>query len=299
MRWLVASVLLAPAVLRAAALDLPENGVEHEPPGSVEFVGTATVLVRYGALTLLTDPNFLHRGERAHLGYGLTTERLTDPAVTFDELPPIDLVLLSHLHGDHFDHVVAERLDKQMPIVTNPAAADGLRGLGFERPVALAPWESLDVRKGDTTLRVTATPGRHGPVAVAWALPDVNGTILELAAPGHPDQRVYVTGDTLVHEALAELPERFPDLDLALLHLGGTRIAGVLVTMDAEQGVRMLTLVAPRLAIPIHYDDYEVFKSPLAEFVEAVRAAGLESRVRVLERGERHAFAASATAARR
>ena len=66
----------------------------------VLFIGNATVLIRCGDLSLLTDPNFLHRGQHAYLGYGLTSRRLNEPA-----LPPpkvlreVDAVILSHLHA--------------------------------------------------------------------------------------------------------------------------------------------------------------------------------------------------------
>ena len=56
--------------------------------GAVTFIGTATVLVQYGTLTFLTDPNFLHAGDHAHLGYGLRSKRLTNPALELSELPP-------------------------------------------------------------------------------------------------------------------------------------------------------------------------------------------------------------------
>ncbi|MGC4076345.1 MAG: hypothetical protein QM702_04800 [Rubrivivax sp.] len=79
-------------------------------------------------------------------------------------------------------------------------------------------------------------------------------------------------------------------LDLALLHLGGTRIFGVLVTMDAEQGVQALKLLQPARAVPIHYDDYAVFRSPLEDFLRAAEAAGWRDKVQVLARGERLAF---------
>ena len=59
-----------------------------------------------------------------------------------------------------------------------------------------------------------------------------------------------------------------------------------MVTMDAEQGVEMLQIVQPKLAIPIHYNDYDVFESPLSDFQAAVRAAGLEDRVHYLSHGE-------------
>ncbi len=59
------------------------------PDGAAEFlfVGNATLLIRYGALTLLTDPNFLHRGQYAYLGKGLMSRRLTEPALAVDDMP--------------------------------------------------------------------------------------------------------------------------------------------------------------------------------------------------------------------
>ena len=63
-----------------------------------------------------------------------------------------------------------------------------------------------------------------------------------------------------------------------------------MVTMDAEQGVRMLPIVRPKLAIPIHYNDYDVFKSPLSDFRREVRPAGLEDRVHYLRHGDTYTF---------
>ncbi len=84
--------------------------------GSIFFVGAATVILRYAGFTILTDPNFLHAGDHVHLGYGLTSERLTEPAINIEDLPPIDLCVLSHYHGDHFDQLVEEKLDKELPM---------------------------------------------------------------------------------------------------------------------------------------------------------------------------------------
>jgi L-ascorbate metabolism protein UlaG (beta-lactamase superfamily) len=102
--------------------------------------------------------------------------------------------------------------------------------------------------------------------------------------------RLYITGDTLVHDALHAIPRRYPNIDQALLHLGGTRLLGVLVTMDGKQGVEAMKLIQPTLAIPIHYNDYTVFKSPLSHFQEEVRSAGLEERVRYLNHGDAYTF---------
>lgn len=260
--------------------------------GSVQFIGTATVLVRYQGLTILTDPNFLHKGDHVHLGYGLTSERLTDPAIDLDQLPPIDLVVLSHMHEDHFDKLVQQKLDKNVPVATTPEAAQALKRLGFMRTIGLAQWDRIEVEKGDARLRITAVPGRHGKLGMQALLPQVMGSVYDFGTdPAHPAYRMYVSGDTLIYDDLKAIPQRFPGIDLALLHLGGTRILGVFkVTMDAKDGVQLLQIVQPKHAIPIHFDDYDVFKSPLADFAREVKAAGWDDRVTYLAHGASYRF---------
>ena len=79
----------------ARTLVLPRRNEDPDfARGSIFFVGTATVLIRYAGFTILTDPNFLHRGDHVHLGYGLISRRQTDPAIEIEERPPLDLILL-------------------------------------------------------------------------------------------------------------------------------------------------------------------------------------------------------------
>lgn len=273
-------------------IPLPPGG--EQPPldrGSILFIGTATTLIRCGGFTLLTDPNFLHAGDHAHLGYGLTSRRLTDPALEVDELPPLDACLLSHFHGDHWDRIATERLPKDLPVVTTRHAARALTRRGFARAHALRTWEPVTLTRGRRWLRITAMPGRHGPKLAAVLLPPVMGSMLEWGEGAHPPRfRLYVSGDTLVHDALRRIPERYPHVDAGLFHLGGTRVLGLLVTMDADQGVEAVRIVHPDVALPIHYDDYDVFRSPIEDFFRAAEGAALASRVVPLARGERYEF---------
>jgi L-ascorbate metabolism protein UlaG (beta-lactamase superfamily) len=280
-------------------LTIPSDGPAPDvTTGSVFFIGNATVLIRYAGFTILTDPTFIHMHEQVPLGYGLHTTRLTNPAVDISELPPLDLIVLSHFHGDHFDQVAERELAKTLPIVTTLEAAHALGQRGFGHTYPLDPWASMTVAKGDAHLRITAMPGRHGPPLADLVLPDVMGSLLEFQSPAAtPLFRVYITGDTLVIDALREIPRRYPAVDLALLHLGGTRVLGILVTMDGKQGVQLLQMVAPQRAIPIHYNDYDVFTSPLADFQQEVQAAGLAGRVHYLQHGDTYTFTGAATRA--
>ena len=263
--------------------------------GSVTFIGNATVLIRYAGMTILTDPTFIHKHEQVSLGYGMHTTRLTDPAMDIRDLPPLDLILLSHFHGDHFDQVAEEKLQKDLPIITTEHASTELSDKGFTQTIPLATWESTVVKKGEFQVQITSMPGKHGPGMVEAFLPTVMGSMLEFQTiQGQVTLRLYITGDTLIHDDLKEIPNRYPNIDLALFHLGGTRIMGILLTMDAEQGVEAIHLINPREVIPIHYNDYEVFKSPLEEFKNAVAVAGLENRVRYLSHGETYEFETTA-----
>jgi L-ascorbate metabolism protein UlaG (beta-lactamase superfamily) len=67
-------------------------------------------------------------------------------------------------------------------------------------------------------------------------------------------------------------------------------VLGVLLTMDGRQGIDLLNIVKPRHAIPIHYDDYTVFKSPLSDFVEEVARRGVPSELHYVGRGETFRF---------
>ena len=268
--------------------DGPATAATNE--GSIFFIGNATVLIRVAGFTILTDPTFIHKHEQTWLGGGLHTARLTDPAIELADLPPLDFVLLSHFHGDHFDQVAERDLDRTLPIVTTPQSASDLEERGFTNCIPLDVWESLTVEKGSARLRITATPAQHGPPLVDLVLPDVMGSVLDVTRADGGASRIYITGDTLVIDELREIPQRFPDIDIALLHLGGTRVLGILVSMDAKQGVEAMRIVDPALAIPIHYNDYDVFTSPLSDFQEEVRAAGLEDRVHYLSHGETYTF---------
>lgn len=112
----------------------PSAASAADAGGSIRFIGNATVLIRYQGITILTDPNFLHKGDHVHLGYGLRSQRLTNPALALSQLPPIDLVVLSHLHEDHFDQLVQKELNRDTLIVTTREAGGNLQRMGFRRP---------------------------------------------------------------------------------------------------------------------------------------------------------------------
>ena len=253
---------------------------------SITFIGTATTVIRLGSFTVLTDPNFLHRGQRAYLGKGLWSVRSTEPAMQPADLPPLSTVVLSHLHGDHFDRVARRELDKSVPVITTGQASKHLTKWGFTTH-ALSTWERHEQRHDDgQTLTVESLPAIHARGVMGRLLPPVMGSLLEHRVDGKIRRRVYVSGDTLTGEHLDAVHQHHPDIDVAVVHLGGTRVLLHTVTMDAGQGVDFLRRIRPRTAVPVHHDDYPVFRSPLSAFLSAARDAGFGQTLRVAARGE-------------
>ena len=259
--------------------------VTDDSNASLFFVGTATTILEWEGLRLMTDPNFLHAGDHVHLGPGVTGQRKTNPAVNLEDLPPVDLVLLSHYHADHFDQKVEAELRRDLPIITTPHAHQCLsqkaEGEAFTSVHALDAWEDMyvDLSTQSTSARsprlhVTGMPGKHvgdGLLAKAndilGAVPPTNGWMLELGYSGESGfecgYRIYISGDTLYVHELEKIPEMYTHagkpIDLMLIHLGGTTIPSpnlplLMVTMDAEQGLKLVQLVRPDVTIPIHYE---------------------------------------------
>jgi L-ascorbate metabolism protein UlaG (beta-lactamase superfamily) len=260
----------------------------------ITFIGNATTLVSAGGLTLLTDPNFLHQGQRAYLGYGLVSKRRHNPALQIDQLPPLNAIVLSHMHGDHWDRVAQKKLDHSLPVITTPHAAKRLGRRGFGNALGLSTWQAHTISTGDVRLTLTSMPGRHAPLPVNRLLPPVMGTMLDFeSADGSARRRLYISGDTLLVEELKEIPVRFTAIDAGVLHLGGTRLPagrrlpfGLTVTMDGRQGTDVVEMLNLPKVIPVHFDDYTVFASPLADFTGEMKQRGMADRVIELGRGD-------------
>ncbi|BFZ59112.1 hypothetical protein YB2330_000114 [Saitoella coloradoensis] len=309
----------------------PKGKVTGTEDASIFFIGNATTVIEWEGVRIMTDPNFLHAGDHVHLGPGVTATRLQNPAVDLHDLPPIDMILLSHFHADHFDQDVEKSLRRTLPIISTPHAKECLEGSKegkFEKVTALDHWESaiVDIKDTNAAFKITGMPGKHVPPGPAGllekindflgAVPPTNGWMVEFGAKPKTTEaetddvdvgyRMYISGDTLLVNELDEIPKRFPDVDLMLVHLGGTTIPSpklplAMVTMDAEQGIKLIHLIDPEVVIPIHHGadgdeppEYDAFLSSLDDFKAAVaKDEKLKDRVVYLKRGGKYSFKAS------
>lgn len=97
----------------------------------------------------------------------------------------------------------------------------------------------------------------------------------------------------MLFDGIREVPRRYPDIPLAILHLGTTTLpGGMVVTLDEKHGCELVQIVEPRYAVPVHLDDYDVFRFSQAEFDREVAAHGLDDRIRRINRGQTMTFGA-------
>jgi len=147
------------------------------------------------------------------------------------------------------------------------------------------------VRKGDATLTITAMPAKHATdTAVEELLMPVNGHMLDFSRNDEHLYRLYITGDTMLADSLEDIPRRYPDIDLGLVHTGGTTFLVTVVTMTGEQAVKAVEITKPRVAIPIHYNDFSVFRSGLDDFKKAAEASTASTEFVYLAHGETYTF---------
>jgi len=147
-------------------------------------------------------------------------------------------------------------------------------------------WERHSLRKGPEELSVTALPAVHARGLLGKMLPPVMGSMVEHSVGGEVARRVYISGDTLTGDHVDRVRERFTDIDAAVVHLGGTRVLFRTVTMDGAMGVDFVERCQPSVVVPVHHDDYRVFRSPLSDFVDRAHAKGLAATLRTPRRGD-------------
>jgi L-ascorbate metabolism protein UlaG (beta-lactamase superfamily) len=246
-------------------------------PPSLIYIGGPTALLDVAGVRLLTDPTFDPPGAEYRAGSYLL-RKTQGPAIALDALGRIDAVLLSHDH--HFDNLdgSGRALLARAPRVLAPkAAADRLGGTVF----GLDPWETAALPAPDRPLRVTATPARHGPAHLDRG--PVIGFILE-AADAAP---IYVSGDTVWYEGMAEVAHRFA-AGTAILFMGAAKVDAVgpwPLTLTATDAVEAARAFRGATIIPLHFEGWEHFSETRADVETAFKQAGLSSRLRWPEPG--------------
>jgi L-ascorbate metabolism protein UlaG (beta-lactamase superfamily) len=188
-------------------------------------------LIEIAGQLLLTDPWF-------------STTPTYNPgeptAMSLPDLPQLDAVLITHEHYDHCDlDTFVAYSDHDVHLVVPHSVGQMALDHGFRNVTVLEPWESVDL--GD--VKVTAAPGKHAVYEITFIIQGGSET-------------VYFAGDTMLIPELNELPDRFGDIDFALLPTNGLCVRPLddqQVVMNASEAAELTAILKPKIVMPHHF----------------------------------------------
>jgi L-ascorbate metabolism protein UlaG (beta-lactamase superfamily) len=248
----------------------------------VTFIGHSSFLLQMDGKNLLVDPVFATRL--------IVLRRQRRAGVRTADLPPIDVVLVTHAHMDHMNLPTLRRVARatrrlrgESPVIVVPRGCEDLvEGLGFSEIVAMEWWEEREV----AGLKVTMTPCKHwGARMFRDTHRGFGGYVIR--GSGH---RVYHSGDTAYFAGFKEIGERLHP-DVALLPIGAyypDAYRGV--HTSPEEAVRGFVECGAKWMVPMHFGTFRLGREPMEEppvrLTAEAQRLGIESRVRILEEGE-------------
>ncbi len=242
----------------------------------VQLIRNATLKLEYAGRTVLIDPSFAPRHSLPSFAGKSPNPTVELPLPIDDILAGVELVIVSHLHSDHFDGVAKERVPKHLPILCQPGDAEQIRKAGFADVTELAGtavWHGLTL---------TRREGSHGIGKVLNAMGRVMGFSLE--AQGEPS--LYWAGDTVLYAPVEEtIRETKPDF--IVTHSCGARWDGDRIVMDAAETVAVSKLASSATVVATHMEAFDHATVSRADLRDAADAAGIAaSRLLIPADGE-------------
>lgn len=245
----------------------------------LQLIRNATLKLSYAGHMILIDPDLAAKHSRPSFT-GRSLNPIVDLPLSLAEIVTgIELLIVSHLHRDHFDAV--EPIPAALPVLCQPGDEARIAARGFSQvtPVANAlEWSGI---------HVTRTAGQHGTGAVGRSMGAVVGFVF--AAPGEPT--IYWAGDTILYDELYAVIERYQP-DVIITHSCGARWpddAGdrQLIVMDAAQTVALAQAAPGSIVIATHMEALDHATISRADLRAAADAAGIPaSRLLIPTDGE-------------
>lgn len=255
------------------------------PTVPVTLVGGPTTVIEYAGLRIVTDPTFdepMSYGPEMTGYEQITLVKTRSPGVSADRIGTVDVALVSHDHWDNFDQAGREFAAHVPHVFSTEVVAELVPGAQ-----ALADWESRTVPTPDgRAVTITAVPAHHGPEGVWQAIGPVIGFVIE--APG--EKTIYVSGDNSDVEVVREVAARFPDIEVALLFVGGPTFPEVLgpdyITFSDETATDATEILARATVLPVHADSWAHFSQTTSSMKKVADERGVGDRVIALAPGE-------------
>jgi N-acyl-phosphatidylethanolamine-hydrolysing phospholipase D len=251
---------------------------------TVTWIGHATFLVQIAGINILTDPTWADRASPVPFA---GPRRLVPPGMRFEDLPKIDVVVISHDHYDHLDAATVTRLAREhAPTFFVPLGyREWLMDHGVRDVVELDWWEAREFRG----LRLTCTPAQHSS---GRGLHDQNLRLWGSWVIASANRRLFFAGDTGYWSGGKEIGQRLGPFDLAAIPIGGYSSYDKRHPnhVNPEEAVQLFEDVRGRLMVPMHWGTFELNREPFQEPPqrlqrEALRR-GLEDEIALLSPGQ-------------
>jgi L-ascorbate metabolism protein UlaG (beta-lactamase superfamily) len=253
---------------------------------SVTLINHATALIQLGGMSILTDPIYSRT-------VSYLFPRLQKPGIAFEELPSIDLVLISHSDYDHLNMKTLRRLRRRRAskIILPKGLGLYARNAGFTECFELNWWDELE-HEG---LKITCVPAKHRSKRNPG---DANASACCGYVVQAKNHTVYFAGDTAYAEFFTELAARF-SIDVALLPIGAYKPEKWFKNLHLHPATALKAFLdlRSRHLVPIHWGTFWISDEPMTEppkmlLAEAERA-GLRDRVHILKNGDSFRFDAT------
>lgn len=234
----------------------------------VTFINHATFLIQMDGMNILTDPIWSERTSPVSFS---GPRRVQQPGVLFDDLPPIDAVLVSHNHYDHMDLPTLKKIAAR----DNPRIYTGMGNRAFLEKAGIGAVEEMDwwqqEKQGDA-LTVTFVPAKHFS---SRGMCDHNKTLWGGFVIASPAGAVYFAGDTGFGPHFEQIAQRFPNLRLALLPIGAFQPKWFMAPhhLSPQDALRAHFVLKSRTSIAMHYGTFRLGDDKQNEPVETLQAA--------------------------
>jgi L-ascorbate metabolism protein UlaG (beta-lactamase superfamily) len=265
------------------ALLTPRTGIPQRPvfpklrygEVAITWIGHASFLIQFTDLNVLIDPNFAN--------WLFLLKRIKRSGFKIADLPPIDLVLLTHAHFDHFHKPTLRKLPHPKIGIMPRGVGDLAHNLGFSRIVELEWWESFSRAKSNW--KVTFVPSKHwGARTLHDQHRGYGGFVLE-----HQGLKIYHAGDSAYFEGFKEIGEKFSP-SIALLPIGAYHPESFRkVHMGPDDAIKVFKELNAKWLVPMHYGtfklSFEEIDEPLRWLLELAVKNNLTRHIRVLDAG--------------
>ena len=251
----------------APAFAKPEPWKWSDTQVTLAWLGHSTVLINFFGVTILTDPVLFARVGIRLPGITIGPKRLTAPALRFDDLPHIDLILLSHAHFDHLDLRTLSCVYETTRVITARGTSDLLKRTRLSNITELDWNESKTLSAAAGEMVIATFPVKHcGARTQTDTHRGYNGYLIERRG-----RRIIFAGDTAMTESFAALRRHGP-IDVAIMPVSAYN-PWIQSHSTPEQAVQMANAAGARFIAPVHHQTFRLSLEPFREPIERFEVA--------------------------